>query len=337
MTEHSKIPLPDQTPKSKSLFERAEGAFGLGALKAAPVPAQLAEPVNRRPVKTPTAEAAAPAVPPVPTAQPAMPNARPVHTRPAVERIEFTAPRQTIDRARLKAQNLLVPDGEVTALVEEFRIVKRQILLAARDALAAGGGLAAQRVLVCSPLPGEGKTFCATNLALSIAVEKDIEVVLVDADFAKPSIPDLLGLKGNANGCGLMDAFADPTIRVEDCVVPTDIANFYVLPAGNRTASDSEYLAAGRTADVLDRLTQGAPRRLVVFDSPPALAASPAAELASHVGQALLICRADHTGQSALEDALSLLSACADIKLLLNSANFSPSGRRFGSYYGYGG
>jgi Mrp family chromosome partitioning ATPase len=189
-------------------------------------------------------------------------------------------------------------------------------------------------VLVCSPLPGEGKTFCATNLALSVATEKDIEVVLVDADFAKPSIPALLGLEG---GKGLMDAFADPALRIEDCVIPTDVPNFYVLPAGNRTASDSEHLAAERTAQVLDRLTQGAPRRLVVFDSPPALAASPAAELASHVGQALVICRADRTGQSALEDALSLLSGCADIKLLLNSANFSPSGRRFGDYYGYGG
>ena len=160
------------------------------------------------------------------------------------------------------------------------------------------------------------------------------EVVLVDADFAKQSIPALLGLEA---GKGLMDAFADPSVRVEDCVIPTDIANFYVLPAGNRTASDSEHLAAEPTAQVLDRLTQGAPRRLVVFDSPPALAASPAAELASHVGQALVICRADQTGQSALEDALSLLSGCADIKLLLNSANFSPSGRRFGAYYGYGG
>jgi Mrp family chromosome partitioning ATPase len=352
MTEQSKIPLPGEGgtggEKSKSLFERAEGAFGLDALRAAPVPAQLAEPANRRATKAPNPlqpqpelrPAAAEALatvsgPAAATPLPAVPASAPGHPRVApAERIEFTARRQTIDRARLTAQNLLVPDGEVTALVEEFRIIKRQILFAARDALAAGGGPEAQRVLVCSPLPGEGKTFCATNLALSVAVEKDIEVVLVDADFAKPSIVSLLGLSG---GKGLMDAFADPSVRVEDCVVPTDIANFYVLPAGNRTASDSEYVAAGRTVDVLDRLTQGAPRRLVIFDSPPALAASPAAELASHVGQALVICRADQTGQSALEDALSLLSGCADIKLLLNSANFSPSGRRFGAYYGYGG
>ena len=64
------------------------------------------------------------------------------------------------------------------------------------------------------------------------------------------------------------------------------------------------------------------------------LAASPAAELAKHVGQTILVARADRTGKSALEDAAQLLSACPDIKLVLNNAIFSPSGRRFGSYYG---
>ncbi len=109
-----------------------------------------------------------------------------------------------------------------------------------------------------------------------------------------------------------------------------------MLPAGNQTNSDSEFLSSKRTAAVLDRLTQGAPNRMMIFDSPPALAASPAAELAKYVGQALVVARADITGQSALEDALSLLSNCPDIKLLLNAAQFSPSGRRFGTYYGYG-
>jgi len=76
---------------------------------------------------------------------------------------------------------------------------------------------------------------------------------------------------------------------------------------------------------------------MVIFDSPPALAASPAAELAKYVGQALVVARADRTGQSALEDAIALLSGCPNIQLLLNAVQFSPSGRRFGSYYGYTG
>ncbi len=330
MTEHSKIPLPPRK-EGESLIERAAGAFGgLGGFKAAPVPKALAAPGNRR-VRKPAVKAEASA-----TLEPAAERALRKEVEPQ-ERIPFRAAPQPVDRERLKDRSLIVPGGPVTALVEEFRMVKRQLLLTARDMRLDSTPGAAQRVLVCSPLPGEGKTFCATNLALSIAGEKDSEVVLVDADFGKPSIPGLLGIEVEPGAKGLMDALADPGLKVEDCVIPTDVAGLHVLPAGNRTASDSEYLASSRAAEVLDRLTQGAPNRIVIFDSPPALAATPAAELAKYCGQAVVICRADRTGQSALEDALSLLSACPDIKLLLNSANFSPSGRRFGDYYGYGG
>jgi len=353
MTEHSKIPLPEGE-KGKSLFERAEGAFGsFGSLTPAPVPTELAGAPNRRWKKPEAKKVSAPVESESPSrlreglgeglSEPGAtvdtPSPDPSRKREGsedapAEPIAFASAIQKIDRARLQEMGLIVPGGPVTALMEEFRIVKRQILLSAQEARSGANAATAQRVLVCSPLPGEGKTFCATNLALAIAGEKDSEVLLVDADFAKPSILSLLGLSG---GKGLMDALADPAINVEDCVIATDVPGLYVLPAGNRTASDSEYLASNRTAQVLERLTRGAPHRVVIFDSPPALAASPAAELAKYVGQALVICRADQTGQSSLEDALSLLSACPDIKLLLNAANFSPSGRRFGDYYGYGG
>jgi Mrp family chromosome partitioning ATPase len=369
MTEQSKIPLPEG--KAKSLFERAEDLFGLDGFAAPPVPEGLAEPAAKRPSRK--GASAAPAsfetssqppasIPPEDerakeselSSNPAHPEERgrspsvskdadpspnslaqgeSAEARAESQAIVFTNPQQRLDRARLAEQGLIQPEGKVTALLEEFRIVKRQLLLASRAARRGGGGASAQRVLVCSPLPGEGKTFCATNLALALAAEKDSEVVLVDADFAKPSVLSTLGLSG---GRGLMDALADPTMRVEECVIVTDVPGLYVLPAGNATTSDSEYLASHRTPEVLDRLTQGAPNRMVIFDSPPALAATPAAELAKHIGQALVVARADITGQSALEDALSLLSACPDIKLLLNATHFSPSGRRFGSYYGYG-
>ena len=248
-------------------------------------------------------------------------------------RIAFTGKRQTIGRDALRENGFVLPEDGATRLAEEVRIVKRQVLQSMRDHQTAAPVGKSQRVLVCSPLPGEGKTFTSVNLALSLAAEKDIEVVLVDADFAKPSILSTLGMTGKA---GLMDALSDPAIAVEDCVLSTDIDSLFVLPAGARSNSDSEYLSSNRTAQVLDRLTQGAPDRIVIFDSPPALAASPAAELADHVAQALLIARADSTGQSALEDAAVLLSDCADIKLVLNAAHFSPSGRRFGDYHGYG-
>ena len=347
MTEHSKIPVP--ADDGKSLIERAVRTFDLGGLAPPPVPANLApapvkpgqrhrapqpmhvaEPVAApAPRQTPTVPTAiAPAAPEVIT--PAAKPAAPATGAPAM----FSTARHPVDRARLRDQGLIVPEGAVSALLEEFRIVKRHLLLQAAELRREGAGAAAQRVLICSPHPGEGKTYCALNLALAMAAEKESEVLLVDADFAKPSVLTALGLPG---GPGLMDALADRSIDVADCVVGTDIPGLWVLPAGDATTSDSEYLSTSRAKTVLDRLSDGPANRIVIFDSPPALAASPAAELAKYVGQALLIVRADRTGQGAVEDAVSLLSACPNIQLLLNGVQFSPSGRRFGAYYGYGG
>ncbi len=340
MTEHSKIPLPGerggQAAKQSSLLERASGAFGLDPFSPAKVPSNLNEPPMKRARvierDAPVAARQTPnAGPTTETALPA-PEARSAAAHPDVieQPVRFAGPRHAIDRERLADKGMIVPEEGATELLEEFRIVKRQVIAAARSA----GDAAGRRVLICSPLPGEGKTFCAINLAIAMAGERDGEVLLVDADFAKSSVLSTLGLP---KGPGLMDALADPAIRVEDLVLATDIPGLFVLPAGAQKNADSEFLSSARTADVFGRLTRGAPNRIVVFDSPPALAASPAAELAKHVGQAIIVARADTTGRSALEDAAQLLGACPDIKLLLNAAHFSPSGRKFGTYYGFEG
>ncbi|MBK5264265.1 MAG: AAA family ATPase [Alphaproteobacteria bacterium] len=242
-------------------------------------------------------------------------------------------PVQPVDRVALKEAGFVLPDGPVTGISEEFRIIKRQLLLAATGGKQGAKLPRGERILVCSAHPGEGKTFCAVNLALSMAAEKDVEVLLIDADFAKPSILSTLGLAG---GPGLMDALADSSIDVEDCVIATDIPKLSVLPAGRQTNADTEFLSSSRTEAVLDRLTVPHPARIVIFDSPPILAASPASALASHVGQAVLVVRADETTENALRDAVGLLQGCDNIQLLLNGVKFSPGGRRFGTYYGHG-
>ena len=342
MNKHSNITALSQghSVPTSSLIERAVTAFDLREFAAPPVPDQLA-------MAAPIRRDAPPLAEPPPQA-PASAQLAEIAVQPQVQRTastpqaaKFSDVRHPVDRQHLRDQGMILPEGSVTALLEEFRIVKRHILHQAAELrhfhTANGQGAlsgAAQRILVCSPLPGDGKTYCAVNLALSMAAEKQGEVLLVDADFAKPSVLTMLGLPG---GPGLMDALADASVDVADYVLGTDIPGLWVLPAGNATNSDSEFLSSSRTAAVLDQLTQGAPQRIVIFDSPPVLVASPAAELAKYVGQALMIARADRTGQRALEDAISLLSACPNIELLLNAASFSPSGRRFGSYYGYGG
>jgi Mrp family chromosome partitioning ATPase len=314
------------------MIERAVKAFDLNRLSPPPMPEQLAPP---RPVRAVHVAPVAQRENDFPGRDSSADALRLIEPETQRETARFSEKKHVIDRQHLLDQGMIVPEGSVTALLEEFRIVKRHMLIQASELRRQSGGIgAAQRVLVCSALPGEGKTYCAVNLALSIAAEKESEVLLVDADFGKPSILDILGLPA---GRGLMDALADPSLDVADLVMSTDVPGLRVLPAGNANIADSEFLRSSRTATVLDRLTDGASNRIVIFDSPPVLAASPAAELAKYVGQALVIVRADRTGQGALEDAISLLSACPNIELLLNAAHFSPSGRRFGSYYGYRG
>lgn len=358
MTEQTKIPVPPQGGAhggegGSSSIERATRSLDLAKLGGLPIPAELIPP-RRVPRKATSAvpetadEAPGPVAQPKPAptpprrvtvaeVEPLAPGAVPAPAAPAtlaVEPVTFSGPHHRIDRDLLREQGMIHPESGVTGLLEEFRIVKRQLLLHAKELQRSGMGTRAQRILVCSPLPGEGKTYTSVNLALSIAAEKESEVLLVDADFAKPSILSSLGLPG---GKGLMDALTDPSVDVADCVIGTDIGGLWVLPAGSMTNSDTEHLSSSRTAAVLDRLVQGAPNRIVIFDSPPALAASPAAELAKYAGQAVLVARCDRTGQGSLEDAISLLSSCPNIQLLLNGVHFSPSGRRFGSYYGYRG
>jgi exopolysaccharide/PEP-CTERM locus tyrosine autokinase len=315
MTEQGKINREGAKPAS--LFERADAAFGLGPVRPPVVP-PMAEP--RRPTPAAPVQPQADVV-----ATPSEPQTISTPTPVAPRAVAFGGPFVEVDRDDLRAAGLIVPEDPVTGLLEEFRIVKRELLADARADIT---GLA-NRILVCSPHPGEGKTYCATNLAIALAAERDLEVLLIDADVVKPSVTARLGIDAEQ---GLMDALADPAIRPEKLVIRTDIDGLFVLPAGTASSRDAELLASARTAELLDRLTQGAPGRILIFDTPPALAASPAAELAQHVGQALLVVRADETSRAALEDAQQLLSACGDIKLLLNAARYSPSGRRFGTY-----
>lgn len=252
---------------------------------------------------------------------------------PASDEVYNNEAVRNISRQWLNDHNLLIPNGPVTALSEEFRIVKRQLLLAARGGKGVEAVEHGERILICSANPNEGKTYTSVNLALSMASEKDNRVLLVDADFAKPSILSTLNIEG---GPGLMDALADPSLDVNKMVLSTDVDGLSVLPAGSQSNQDTEYLAAARTAKIIDKLSRDDPNRIIIFDSPPALAASPASVLALHVGQTLMVVHADKTTDSALRDALNLLSGCDHVQLLLNRANFSPSGRKFGSYYGYG-
>ena len=294
-----------------SLLERAAELYDFGAALRAPAPVPVeAEPVAERP-------APAPAIEPVRTAPPRRPHGR-------------VAP---IDRERLAEAGCIVPGAPATGLAEEFRLVKRQ-LLGGIDRRVSQPDEKRRSILIASPQTGDGKSFTAINLALSLAGERDVEVLLVDSDFIQPELLAVLGI--DDSGPGLVEALADSGADPEAFVIRTDVEGLSVLPAGARVNNVPELLASERTREVLARLIAGDKRRIILFDSPPALMASPATVLSAHVGQALVVVRADRTTEADLRETIGLLSGCDHVALILNGAGIAVTGRRFGSYDGYG-
>ena len=359
--------MTDMTPikRKRSLLERADSRFDFGGQLRRVEPGSLedgpvveAKPVRRKPdpaarkkparvIDTPVedvapssdipaadaVELATPAPVPAPTPAPAASSPTPAirqTSTPAVARRRFTpsAPVQAIDRAGLAAHGFIDPEGNVGALAEEFRIIKRQIL---RTAPSQPHG---RRVLLTSAQPDEGKTFSVINLALSLAAEQECSVILIDTDFARNDVASRLGLVA---GPGLMDALADPSIDIARCVIPTDVPRLAVLPAGQSVQRDAEMLNSARMAAILDQLDADAPDRILLFDSMPLLAASSTGVVAAACGQVVVVVRADVTREAVLKDAISLIGQHGGISLLLNRVRFTPEGRRFGSYYGEGG
>ena len=301
-----------------SLIERAAEIYDFGAaLRGGPRAARVMEETPEVGViGEPRARAAEPAP---------VPHFAPVYVSNANSMVSGT-----INRDLLRDNGFIIPDTPIGTLAEEFRLVKRQLLL--RAGAQPGNRSAKDRmILVCSAQPNEGKTFCAVNLALSLANERDSEVLLVDADVAKPQVLSTLGL---ANSGGLIDAIADPSLDVERLIIRTDIPKLSVLPAGKATNDDTELLSSARAAEIIAGLATANERRIVIIDSAPALAASPAAVLAHRVGRILMIVRADRTKESDLQEAIALLDGCNDISLLLNGASFFGTNRTYGSYYG---
>ena len=316
----------------QSLLERAAELYDFGAALRAPAPApapasaSVPETVSvpePRPEPVPEPLVEAPPVLRVVRAAPAAP------AKPAPQ----PGPVAAIDRAALAAAGFIVADGPVTGLAEEFRLIKHQLLAGLEGRL----GVADERhgaILICSAQPKAGKTFCAINLALSLAGERGIEVLLVDGDFLKPDALATLGIDGS--GPGFVDALADPSVDPGNFVIRTDVPGLSVLPAGRKTNNVPELLASDRTREVLAKLAAGDRRRIILFDSPPALMASHATVLAGHVGQALVVVRADQTTEADLRETIGLLKGCGHVGLVLNGAGLAVTGRKFGAYDGYG-
>lgn len=276
----------------------------------------------------------------VPRVEPAMERAEPVRPAPASPRGGRarlgTAKPVELDIEVLRASGVLPPRSEERQLADQYRTIKRPLIQYAFEPLerVRPDGASRRAIIVTSALPGDGKTFTAVNLALSLSREQDHSVVLVDADVAKRDVTNLLGMGDKA---GLLDVLVDRTGAIESVIAPTNFPGLSVLPAGRVSNTATELLASARMRDVMAKLTALDPQCLIVLDSPPILLTTEAPVLASLFGQILVVVKAGETPQQALLAALRIIGRAGHVNLVLNWADtVGPTGYRGGSSYGYG-
>jgi protein-tyrosine kinase len=238
--------------------------------------------------------------------------------------------RGMVNMARLKQSGALTPDAGRSRIAEEYRLIKRPLLI---NAFGHGGNPPVPNgnlIMVTSSVPGEGKSFTAINLAISMATELESTVLLVDADVTKSSVVRYLGLEGDR---GLVDVLRDPNVELADVLIKTDIAKLTVLPSGKGFAHATELLASSAMKDFVEDISNRYQDRIIIFDCPPLLATSEASVLASYMGQIVFVVEADRTPQEAVKDALTHLADCPHVGVVLNKA---PPRAVGGDYYGYG-
>ena len=234
-----------------------------------------------------------------------------------------------IDLQRLREGGMIAPDGDKTPLAEEFRVIKRPLL---KNAFGSGASIRnGNLIMVTSAFPREGKSFCAINLAMSIAMERDRTVLLVDADVARPSIPQKFGI---APDVGLMDVLLDSHVSLSDAIVRTNVNKLALLPAGRPHRQATELLASEAMFNLLAELSERYSDRIVIFDSPPLLVTTEARTLAANMGQIVMVVESDNTTHEALREALATIESCDVVGMVLNKGRRSNPGDSYG-YYGY--
>jgi len=236
-----------------------------------------------------------------------------------------------LDRKQLINAGLSISaiDGSLT-VDNAFRRIKRPILANAfgkEAALVENGNI----VMICSSLPGEGKTFTAINLAMSIAIELDKTVLLVDADLPKRTTSKLFDLEGEA---GLTDVLVGDE-KLSDVVVSTDLPDFKIIPAGKKHHHGTELLASDKMFNLIEELATRYPDRIIIFDTPPLLITSEAQVIAGLAGQVVLVVEADRTLKHDVEEAVTMLDKSKPIGLVLNKTQTSTGSDYYGdSAYG---
>ena len=237
----------------------------------------------------------------------------------------------TLDLDAISAAGIVSPNSPRSQIADQYRVIKRPLITNAMGRGASkieNGNL----IMVTSALAGEGKSFSAINLAMSIATELDNTVMLVDADVARPSVLRMLGLPASP---GLLDLLVSDIDDLSSVLLKTNIDKLTLLPSGTPHLRATELLASDAMSQLIKNIATRYSDRIIIFDSPPLLLTTESRVLATHMGQIVMVVHAEKTLQTDVQHALSSIEACPVKMMVLNQARSGSQGG-YGGYGGYG-
>jgi succinoglycan biosynthesis transport protein ExoP len=219
-------------------------------------------------------------------------------------------------------------DGAQTQQAEAFR--------SARTALSLQGDDEDRRVfLVTSAVPGEGKTFCAFNLALAFALEGQ-KTALVDADLRMPALHKVVSSSETArNRSGLADYLAG-NAPIEKILLPGPQENLTIICAGNKLSNPGELLGADAFVTLIQTLGERFDR--VIIDSAPVNAVSDTLRITPLASYVCLVIRAAKTPRKAIARARKLIENAKGkfAGFILNRVHLGRDSAYYFYHYAYG-
>lgn len=234
-----------------------------------------------------------------------------------------------IDLQSLSERNFVAIATERRLIYEEFRVIKRKLINNAFGPLSSSLKNP-NLILVTSSRPGEGKTFTSVNLALSIALEQDKTVLLVDSDVLRPNVSRTLEI---STPLGLTDYLSNDAVDVSDILYSTNVDRLKLITAGKPHHLSTELLASDKMLALVAEFASRYPDRIVIFDAPPLLGVNETAVMAGMCGQAVVVLEENKTKLDELDKAISLLPKDLAVGFVINKAYYS---RDKGYGYGYG-
>jgi protein-tyrosine kinase len=235
-----------------------------------------------------------------------------------------------IDFEMLEKKGFVSTNSQRQLINEEFRAIKRKLLDNAFGPLSKSLKNS-NIIMVTSSRPGEGKTFTAINLALSIALEKDKTVLLVDADVLRPNVMKTLELERKQ---GLMEYLLGENQDISEVMYKTNLDNLRIIPAGQSHHLSTELLASEKMFEAVEEFANRYTDRVVIVDTPPLLGINETAILANLAGQALVVTEESKTKLVDIEEAVKQLNPEMAIGFVVNkSEKVNTKGLGYGYYY----